>query len=122
MIIVDNGFVEIYKIDEQTVLIQVKYGAEIDYEKSESLLTLVENKMSSEFGMIINRKEDYSIVPHDVYKVFNRSENLKAIAIVLHDKPLGLPIRIEQKLFKGKLDTFVSIESAHKWLINHLNS
>ena len=43
-------------------------------------------------------------------------ENLKAIPIVKHNHPIGLPVKTEQKLFKGKLDMFTSIKEAHSWL------
>jgi len=116
MIILDNYFIVINKLDEQTVLVEVKYGVDIDSEKSQLANDVIEENMSSDYGMIINRKAEYSIVPLDDYKILNRIENLKAIAIVKHNHPIGLPVKTEQKLFKGKLEEFTFIDDAKTWL------
>ena len=76
--------------------------------------------MTGDYGMIIDRKADYSIVPVDVYHILNDIKNLKVIAIVVHKKLSFLPISIERKLFKGKLEVFQSIKQAHEWIHNEL--
>ena len=116
MKILDNDFIVINKLDEQTVLVEAKYGVDINSEKSQLANKVIEDNMPSHYGMILNRKAEYSIVPIDAYKVLNKIDNLKAIAIVMHNHPIGLPVKTEQKLFKGKLDVFASIEEAHSWL------
>ena len=61
--------------------------------------------MSGHYGMIIDRKSDYSIVPIDVYEVLNGLEKLKAIAVV---------VRNEQN--------FLSIKQAHERIVKVVNT
>ena len=112
----DIQFAHIKILDTQTVLVQAKDGIEIDEKKSQIALTLIENEMPADYGLIIDRKADYSIVPIDVYRTLNESNSLKAIAIVLNGKRSVLPDNLEKNLFKGELAVFQTIDEAHEWL------
>jgi Fe2+ or Zn2+ uptake regulation protein len=78
--------------------------------------------MPGNYGMIIDRKADYSIVPVDVYNVLNSLEQLKAIAIVVHNKKSFFPLSAEQKLYQGKLEVFHTISEARQWIEEILNT
>lgn len=103
------------KLDDMTVLIEAKEGVEIDQETAASNMAAMVKVMPGNFGMIILRRSDYSIVPIDVYKSLNKIGNLKAIALVLPNKRNALPVATEQKLFKGELQSFMYIREAHEW-------
>ena len=111
----DTDFIHIQILDPQTVLVEAIDGVEIDLEKSKHANDLIENEMSNDYKMIINRKADYSIVPIDVYKILNGLKKLKSIGIVVNNKPNFLPMSTEKKLFKGKLEFFQTIKDAHEW-------
>ena len=111
----DTDFIHISILDSQTVLVEAMDGVEIDLEKSKYANDLIENEMSNDYRMIINRKADYSIIPIDVYKILNGQKKLNSIAIVLNNKPNFLPMSTEKKLFKGKLEFFQTIKDAHEW-------
>ena len=66
--------------------------------------------------MIIDRKEDYSIIPVDVYEVINSMDRLKAIAIVLYNETAKLGMATEKHLFNGSLAVFDNVEVARVWL------
>lgn len=112
----DIHFANIRIIDSQTVLIQAKYGVEIDAEMSRKAQKLIESEMPAEYGIIVDRKADYSIIPIEVYRTLNEIKNLKAIAIVLNGKRSMLPVNTEKNLFRGELAVFQTIAEAHEWL------
>jgi hypothetical protein len=116
-----TDFIHISILDAQSVLVEAMDTVEIDLEKSKYANELIENEMPGDYGMIIDRKADYSIVPVDVYDILNKIQKLKAIAIVTHNKRSYFPVSIEQKLYKGKFGTFQSIKQAHEWIIQVLN-
>ncbi|MDH5473802.1 MAG: hypothetical protein OEY61_13205 [Gammaproteobacteria bacterium] len=112
---IETDFIHISILDDRTVLVEAIEGVEINHEKSRQANELIESNMPGDYGMIIDRKSDYSIVPHDVYNILNSLAKLKAIAIVVHKKNF-LPISTEKKLFRGKLEAFSSIQQAHEWI------
>lgn len=77
-------------------MVEVIDGAEIDREKSSYANSLIENKMPGDYGMIIDRKSNYSIVPIDVCRNLNNLDKLKAIAIAIHNKTNFHPITTEK--------------------------
>ena len=116
-----TDFIHINILDAETVLVEAFDGVDINAEKSIYANQLIEKEMTNYYGMIIDRKADYSIVPVDVYNVLNSFKRLKAIAIVLHNKRSYFPISAEQKLYKGKLEVFQTVDQAHKWIKEVLN-
>lgn len=117
---IETDYIHISILDDRTVLLEAIDGVEIDGQKSREANSLIEKAMPGDYGMIIDRKSDYSIVPVEVYKILNSLEKLKAIAIVVHNKSNFLPIGTEQRLFKGELEVFKYIKEAHKWITNIL--
>ena len=118
----DTDFIHISILDDKTVLVEAMEGVEIDLEKSKYANELIESEMPDDYGMIINRKADYSIVPVDVYNILNSLKKLKAIAIVVYKSRNFLPVETEKKLFKGKLEVFDSVQEAHQWVLQVLNN
>jgi hypothetical protein len=113
---IDTDFIHICIIDDKTVLVEAIDGVEIDKEKSQYANCLIENEMPGDYGMIIDRKSDYSIVPLDVYRNLNNIKKLKAIAVVVHNKTNFLPIDSEKRMYNGELEVFQYIKDAHEWL------
>jgi hypothetical protein len=103
------------------VLVEAMDGVNINLAKSIYANQLIANEMPGDYGMIIDRKADYSIVPVDVYNVLNSFERLKAIALVVHNKKSYFPVTAEKKLYLGKLEIFQTVIQAHKWLEETLN-
>jgi hypothetical protein len=119
---IETDFIHISILDTNTVLIEAMEGVDINQEKSTYTNQLIANEMPGNYGMIIDRKADYSIVPVDVYNVLNSFERLKAIAIVVHNKKSYFPVSAEQQLYQGKLEVFQTICQAHQWLKETLNN
>lgn len=118
---IDTDFIHICILDDHTALVEAIDGVEIDDEKSKYANKLIENEMPDNYGMIIDRKADYSIVPIDVYRNLNKIDKLKAIAIVVHNKTNFLPIESEKRFFNGKLEVFEYIKEAHEWITTTVN-
>ena len=113
---IDTDFIHICILDNKTVLVEAVDGVEIDSEKSRYANCLIENEMPGNYGMIIDRKADYSIVPLDVYRNLNNIKKLKAIAIVVNNKTNFLPISSEKRMYNGELEVFQYIEEAREWI------
>ena len=113
---IDTDFIHISILDERTVLVEAIDGVEINLDKAKYANKLIENEMPGNYGMIINRKADYSIVPVDVYNILNSLRKLKAIALVVYSKRSFLPVKTEKNLFKEKLEVFDSVREAHEWV------
>ena len=116
MDILETDFGHITVLDHRTVLLEPKDGADIDSSKAKQASEFYEPKMAGPFGVVVDRKADYSIDPIGVYGVFNQMSNLKAIAIVIHKERGFFPVEVEQKLFKGRLQVFRSKEAAYQWI------
>lgn len=108
------------KLAENIVLVEAKYGVEINKEKSLRSNQMIVDEMGQDYGMIVDRKLDYSIDPVSIYQLLNSIEPLRAIAIVLHKESHLSMIAMEQKLFKGPLEVFWNINDAKTWLENTL--
>jgi len=80
---IDTDAVHMTILDDSVVLVEARHGVEISSVNARVANELIAREMPGNYGMIINRKEDYSIVPVDVYEVLNRMDRLKAIALVL---------------------------------------
>jgi len=114
-------FINIYILDDKTVMVEAIDGVEIDAIKARRANDMIARAMPGDYGMIINRKADYSIVPLDVYRILNSIPTLKAIAIVIHKRRNFLPIITEKKLFERELEVFDSVDTARQWLAHVIN-
>jgi len=108
------------KLADNIVLVEAKYGVEINKEKSLNSNKILVEAMAGDYGMIVDRKLDYSIDPVSIYGLLNTIEPLKVIAIVLHKESSLSMIPTEKRLFKGPLEVFWNVEDAQVWMANAL--
>ncbi|MDH5216655.1 MAG: hypothetical protein OEX19_03100 [Gammaproteobacteria bacterium] len=109
------------KLAHNIVLVEAKYGVEINKEKSLNSNKILVETMVGDYGMIVDRKLDYSIDPVSIYALLNSIEPLKVIAIVLHKESSLSMIPTEQRLFKGPLEVFWNVEDAQVWMADALH-
>jgi len=72
--------------------------------------------MPGNYGIIIDREEDYSISPIPVFNILNNMTGLKALAIVTHRDHSATTTELDRALFEGELEVFNSVESAQEWI------
>lgn len=109
-------------IDDVTVLVRAKPEVTIDFDKAKETNELIQDSMPGDYGMIIDREADYSIMPVEVFGVLNKIEKLKAIAIVAHRNSSLTTAKIDKLLFKKQLDVFFSLTEAHRWIQETLDA
>lgn len=109
-------FGQFFFLDDHTVVAQANEGVNIDGKKVQFAIDLIEKELPGDYALILDRKTDYSVVPVEVYKFFASREKLKAIAIVTYKERHILPENMEQRIFKGSVEKFTSINDAHEWL------
>ena len=105
---IKSKFGQFIFFDDHTVVAEASYGVNIDADKAQYAIELIEKELSHDYAMILDRKADYSIMPIEVYELFNSRERLKAIAIIEHKKPNILSGNLEQRIFKGEIEKFRS--------------
>ena len=103
-------------LDEHTVVAEAYKGVEIDAEKVKQAIELIESELSGEYGMILDRKSEYSIMPIEVYEFFASIERLKVLSIVSYRIHDALPEGTEEAIYGKNIKKFNSIESAHEWM------
>jgi hypothetical protein len=105
-------------LDNHAVVAEAKEGVNIDSKKVQRAIDIIEKELPGNYGLILDRKADYSIMPVEVYKYFASRKRLKALAIVKYADSEFLPDNMEQKIFKGNIEKFSSINAAHAWINN----
>lgn len=103
-------------LDERMVLIRAKSGVEINHRGAAEGDRLVSEAMAGDYGLIIDRREDYSVQPVEVFRILNQNKKLKAIAIVAHRPSTVQNAEIDRRLFRGKLAVFGDLDTARNWL------
>ena len=125
---IDTDIIQISILGAETVLAESrkKVWVELNHEKYILQLIdayqLIENAMTNDYGMIIDRNSHYSIVPVDAYNVFNRFKRLKAIALAINDERRKyFPVSFEQDLYQGEMKVFQTVGQARNWIKKMLN-
>lgn len=107
-------------LSDTLVLVRAKSGVEINQDNASRGDKLIEDAMPGDYGQIIDRTEDYSIAPVEVFQILNQNPKLKAIAIVVHRETSLQTAALGKRLFDGEFAVFTSIEQARQWLENVL--
>ena len=113
---IKSNFGQFIFLDDHAVVAEANYGVNIDADKAQYAIGLIEKELLNDYAMILDRKADYSIMPIEVYEFFNSRERLKAIAIIEYKKQSVLSGDLEQRIFKGLIEKFASKDDAHEWI------
>ncbi|GAB1264089.1 hypothetical protein NBRC116493_09360 [Aurantivibrio infirmus] len=103
-------------LSNHIVHVRGKHGVEVNSKTSREANKLISDAMPGNYGMILDRAEDYSIVPVEVFEILNNIPTLKAIAIVVHKDTSAANAEIDRLLYHGDLEIFFSVEQAQGWL------
>lgn len=114
--LIKTDFGQFTFLDDHTVVATANEGVNIGEDNAQRAIDLIEKELPGRYSLILNRKNDYSVSPIAVYKYFASIKRLYAIAIVSHSDRKFLPDQMEQRIFKGKIAMFSSIEKAHAWI------
>ncbi|MGI1679742.1 MAG: hypothetical protein K6L75_13460 [Cellvibrionaceae bacterium] len=114
--VIESALMTTAFISDSIVLVRAKPEVNINRDQAAHANKLIEDSMPSDYGMIIDREADYSIMPVEVFDVLNKIEKLKAIAIVVHRDRSAKAANIDKLLFKGHLKVFFSLLEANEWL------
>lgn len=116
MTIVDTPFLCATVVEDGIVLIEGRSGVNIDAQKARHVNELIAKAMPGKYGFVINRKEDYSIIPVEVYEVLNGMDRLEAIAVVTHRESSSVFAAIEKSLFHRQFKLCGDVDSARAWV------
>ncbi|WP_417291134.1 hypothetical protein [Corallibacter sp.] len=74
-----------------------------------------------QFGLIVNKVNNYSTIPSDAMKLESELKNLVCTAVVSYNLPSVVNFDLENHFFKAiNRKLFSSIEEAEKWVLSML--
>jgi hypothetical protein len=103
-------------LSDRIVLVRAKSGVEINWENARHGNRLIADAMPGDYGQIIDREEDYSVAPVEVFTILNANGKLKALAIVVHRESSLHTAEIDKRFSKKPLEVFTSVDQARAWL------
>jgi len=103
-------------LNKRIVLVRMKDGTNVDGEIAREGNHAIARAMGGDYGMLIDRTQDYSIMPVEVFNILNNIPTLKAIAVVIHRPRSEINTLLDQRLSQVPLDIFSTIEEAQQWL------
>lgn len=103
-------------LSNRIVLVRAKSGVEINGGNARRGNQLIADAMPGDYGQIIDRREDYSVAPVEVFPLLNANPKLKALAIVVHRESSLRTAEIDKRFFKKQLQVFTSLDEAKAWL------
>lgn len=114
--IIESDFGRFTFLDEHAVVATANSGVNIDAEKVQQAVDIIERELPGDYVIILDRKVDYSVMPLEVYKYFASVDRLKALAIVSYRDREFLPNNMERRIYAGRTEKFSCINDAHDWV------
>lgn len=103
-------------LNDRVALIRVRAGMEVGYDNGREVLHQIDDAMPADYGIIIDRAEDYSLDPVAVYQISNNLSRLKALAIVVYRDRSMLTAEIDKRLSRKDIAIFSTIDEAKTWI------
>ncbi|MDX1810521.1 MAG: hypothetical protein R3240_01120 [Gammaproteobacteria bacterium] len=101
---------------DNIMMLEVRTGVEVNQDSATETVEKMINIMKGDFGLIINRVNDYSIDPFSIYTYLNTKPSLKAMAIVVHRESYLKLMPMQQNIFKNPIEGFLALEDAIDWM------
>ena len=77
---------------------------------------IITEQLGGCYGMIVDRREEYSVMPVPVFEFLNSWEPLKAIVIVTHRSMSKKIAEIDQSLSNKPLVLMDNVDQAQVWI------
>lgn len=103
-------------LNDHIVLVRAKHGVEVSPKTTSEVNVFIDDAMSGNYGIIIDRAEDHSFVPVDIFEFLNNIPTLHALAVVVHTGASARAAEIDRMLFNRDLEIFSSVKEAKVWL------
>jgi hypothetical protein len=115
VVYLETGFAIFYLIDEKVILVEVRNGVFVDRKIVKHHLNLLERLIGKNYGIVDNRKNDFSHDIVEIYEEFHSRVRLKKVAVVTHRNQTKLISKIEGQLCQKDFAVFDDVESAIRW-------
>lgn len=103
-------------IDDFVVVLRAKSGVTIDIDEATAIIAAIEAKLTGDYGILVDRVNDYSVSPVGVYQFLNTRSRLRAMALVLY-RPISMAVSdIETSLANKPIKVFDNVDAANTWL------
>ena len=111
-----NKFITGSLINDHLVALRAQAGSAIDRDVVTDIVNKIENAVSGDYGLLVDRVHDYSVDPVPVYHFLNRLPRLLAIAIVAYRQASASVTAVEQSVCEKPLRIFDHVDDAVAWL------
>ncbi len=113
--ILESGMYYFFK---DFIISEVNEGVLFNWEMGADLIELAYNHYGpdAEVSYISNRVNQYSTVPQDWLKFFNKNHQIKRFAIVTYTEIGIVNVMLEKIFFKSKLKRFDNLYEAVHWV------
>lgn len=112
---IDADYARIFLHEERVVLVETKAGVVVEGGMVKKALDLIEQQITSNYCVIIDRKNEYKLMRFEIYNEVNDRSKLKGIAIVTHSKAADMLTDLEAPLCKKEFAKFDSLDQAISW-------
>lgn len=120
--IIETETIRAKKLSDNIILVEAKPEVAVNKDNASHANKLIQEAMGCNYGMIIDRKSDYSLDPVPVYQILNSIDTLKVIAIVLQQNASTSLLDMEKKLFNSPLEAFWNLDIAQAWVSEQLEN
>lgn len=117
---IDAEYAKLSLYDDRIVLVETKPGVIVEGEMVRKALDLVEQHVAVDYGVVINRKNEYKLLRFEIYGEVNNRDRLKGIAIVTHSKAADMLTDLEAPLCRKAFAKFGNVDEALIWAKNLL--
>lgn len=107
----------VYYFFKGFIISEVNEGILFNWEMAQDLIELAHNHYGrdAKISYISNRVNEYSMVPQDWLKFFNRNHKLKRFAIVTYTEIGIVNVMLEKMFFKSTIKRFDNLSEAVHW-------
>jgi len=102
-------------IDEHVVIAESKEGVTVDISAVKQAYDLIEENLSGNYTLILDRKNKYRLMRFEVAKEDEKRERLKGIAVVAYNNTALQMAKLDQHATKKPFAIFDQLDDAIVW-------
>jgi hypothetical protein len=112
---IDADYARLRLHGERIVIVETKPGVLVEGSMVRKALDLIEAHIPTDYGVVIDRKNDYRLMRFEIYEEVNSREKLRGLAIVTHSKAANMLTELEAPLCRKAFAKFDCMDDAVNW-------
>ena len=112
----DLGSAKLSLMDGNILLFEADEGVVVDKKSAQRFYNEIENQVTGDYSLVINRKKKYQLLRFEVFDVINNQSRLMGLAIVADKDSARKMAEIEAPLCQKPFAIFSNVKEAVAWL------